>query len=67
MGNRLSGSSGVTIITSQTCAARVVHVCEAAGAGAMQAMSANGIVCVCVYWDEKEKQWKRAAVQMPVD
>jgi len=61
VGNRFSK---VSIITSRTNQAYAVHVCETA---VVMQVSANGIVCVCVNWDEKEKQWKRAAVQMPVD
>lgn len=67
-GQQVQQASGVSIITSHTNQAYVVHVCETAEAGVIQGISTNKIVCVCLYWDEKEKkQWKQAAVQMPVD
>lgn len=58
-GQQVQQAPGVTIITSHTNTAHAVHVCVTAEAGVMQNVSAN--VCVCMYWDEKEKQYKRGS------
>ncbi len=54
-GRQVQHACWVTIITSHANTAYAVHVCAPAEAGVMQAMSANGIVCVFVCIGMKRK------------